>query len=196
MPHEGLSEDLRHAVEALDIAMDERDRYTHEHCNRLVSLSAEIGQCCKLSDGELSSLKRAALLHDIGKIGIPDSILLKPGKLTNEEWETIKTHSVKGERIVSKLELKNGWDITSLIRHHHEHFDGSGYPDGISGESIPIGARIISVVDSYDAMTTTRSYASARSHDEALAIMHEEEGEKSDPYVFRQFLKLVNNHSE
>lgn len=193
MPYEGLSQDLLHAVEALDIALDERDRYTREHCNRLVSLSAETGKHCGLSDNELHTVKCAALFHDIGKIGIPDSILLKTGKLTPDEWETIKTHSAKGERIVSKLEIRDGWDIANLIRHHHEYFNGNGYPDGLSGEDIPFGARIISVVDSYDAMTTTRVYAHARSHDEVLAIMYEEEGAKSDPYVFCNFLKVVGN---
>lgn len=191
MPYEGLSLDLRRAVGALDVALDERDRYTREHCNRLVSLSAETGKHCGLSNDELHTVRRAALFHDIGKIGIPDSVLPKPGKLASDEWETIKTHSVKGERIVRKLEIRNGCDIAKVIRHHHEHFNGNGYPDGLAGEKFPFGARIISVVDSYDAMTSTRSYANARSHDEALAIMYEEEGAKSDPYIFRQLLKVV-----
>lgn len=193
MPYDNLSLDLRHAMEALDVALDERDRYTREHCNRLVSLAAQTGAHCGLSYDQLHTVKCAALFHDIGKIGIPDSILLKEGKLTAAEWETIKTHSVKGERIISKLEIRNGWDIANLIRHHHEYFDGNGYPDGLSGEAIPFGARIISVVDSYDAMTSSRRYARSRSHEEALAILHEEEGAKSDPYVFRQFLKVLGN---
>lgn len=192
MPYAGLSLDLIHAVEALDIALDERDRYTREHCNRLVTLSAETGKYCGLNDNELHTVKCAALFHDIGKIGIPDSILLKTGKLTSDEWEVIKTHSEKGERIIGKLEIRNGWDIANMIRHHHEHFNGNGYPDRLSGETIPFGARIISVVDSYDAMTSTRSYAHARSHDEALTIMHDEAGTKSDPYIFRKFLGAVN----
>ncbi|MEX2523562.1 MAG: HD domain-containing phosphohydrolase [Gammaproteobacteria bacterium] len=192
MPYNGLkSDDLKHAVEALDIALEERDRYTRQHCHRLVSLSGKTGALCGLNEDELHAIKVAALFHDIGKIGIPDSILLKTMTLDADEWETIKTHSEKGERIIGVLKIKNGWDIAKLIRNHHEHFNGKGYPDGLSGENIPFGARVISVVDSYDAMTSTRSYSHARTHDQTLAIMHEEEGEKSDPYVFRQFLRAI-----
>ncbi|HSH29740.1 MAG TPA: HD-GYP domain-containing protein [Thiohalobacter sp.] len=194
MPYTGLqSEDLRKGVRALSQALDERDRYTWEHCTRLVSLAERTAEYCGLDDNEKQTVKVASLLHDVGKIGIPDLILLKPDRLTADEWEIIKTHSVRGERIVKELEIRHKWtDAAQLIRYHHEHFNGNGYPDGLAGEDIPFGARIISVVDSYDAMTTTRSYAHARTHDEALAIMHEEEGEKSDPYVFRRFLSAIN----
>lgn len=194
MPYEGLkSADLRKGVKALDAALDERDRYTRDHGYRLVRLAAATASLCGMDEEAINTLKVAALFHDIGKIGIPDSVLLKPGKLTSEEWEVIKTHSARGERIVMALEIGDGHDAAHLIRHHHEYFNGDGYPDGLSGEDIPFGSRIISVVDSYDAMTTTRSYAQAKTPEQALSIMHDEEGEKSDPYVFRKFLDVVNN---
>lgn len=194
MPYTGLrSDEVRRGVGALGQALVERDRYTWEHCTRLVLLATQTAGDCGLDAGEKQTIKLAALLHDVGKIGVPDHVLLKPDRLTANEWEIVKTHSVMGERIVRKLKIKDKRvDAAHLVRHHHEHFNAKGYPDGLAGEDIPIGARIISVVDSYDAMTTTRSYAHARTHKEALAVMHEEEGEKSDPYVFRQFLRTLN----
>lgn len=197
MPYAGIrSEDLRKGLRALVQALDERDRYTREHCNRLVLLSERTAISCGLEEEDINAVKIAALLHDVGKIGIRDHILLKPGALLPEEWEIIKTHSAIGERIVSELEIMEGDNsVARLIRHHHEYFNGEGYPDGLSGEDVPIGSRIISVVDSYDAMTTSRSYAHARLPKEALAIMHDEEGEKNDPYVFRRFLRIVDGES-
>ena len=194
MPYMGLqSEDLRKGVRALGQALDERDKYTWEHCTRLVLLATKTAENCGLDASDKQTIKVAALLHDIGKIGVPDHILLKPDRLTADEWEIIKTHSVKGERIVRELKIKDKWiNAAHLVRHHHEHLNGNGYPDGLTGEDIPFGSRIISIVDSYDAMTTTRSYAHARTHEEALAVMHDEEGEKSDPYVFRKFLSVIN----
>jgi len=140
---------------------------------------------------DIGILKMAACFHDIGKIGIPDEILLKAGKLDSEEWDVMKTHSENGEDIVRGLEME-GCNIISLaVRHHHEHYNGCGYPDQISGDEIPIFSRIISVADSFDAMAETRPYHKARAHQQVMDIMSVENGIKFDPYVFNKLQSIV-----
>lgn len=194
--YDRIANDLWQAIEVVDTALDERDQYTRNHSRRLVKIASRTGEQCGLSIAELKILQMAANMHDIGKIGVPDAILLKPDRLHPEEWEIMKSHSIRGERIISKVRHKNVALITGVIRHHHEHYDGNGYPDGLKGEAIPYLSRIVSVCDSYDAMTTTRVYSRARSHVQTLKIMHEEEGQKNDPYVFRHFLKAIGNGAE
>lgn len=188
-----IPEELWESIEALDTALDERDQYTRNHSHRLLQLTTRTAMACNLEEHELQLLQLAATLHDLGKIGIPDHILCKPEKLDPEEWLTMKTHSTKGERIVNKMHFKHGPEVAKIVRHHHEQFNGSGYPDGLKSEDIPWLSRIISVCDSYDAMTTTRVYARARTHTEAMEILYSEEGEKSDPYIFRKFIDVIGN---
>jgi len=181
------------SIEVIDTALEERDQYTRNHSRRLLTLAAKTAELCGLDVSDIKILQMAGNMHDLGKIGIPDSVLLKPDRLEPDEWEIMKTHSAKGERIIQKAPHYSAEKVAWVIRHHHEQFNGNGYPDGFKGEDIPYCSRIISVCDSYDAMTTTRIYSRAKSHQETLEIMFEEEGEKSDPYIFRKFLSVVGN---
>jgi HD-GYP domain-containing protein (c-di-GMP phosphodiesterase class II) len=139
----------------------------------------------------LEALRIASQLHDIGKIGVRDNVLLKPGKLTNDEWEEMKAHSIYGERIIKDTFLSNKAAVALIVRHHHEAFDGTGYPDGLASKEIPQSCRILSIVDRYDAMTTRRPYHGARSHDEAMDILAKEAGTKVDPESFAVFSKVI-----
>jgi putative two-component system response regulator len=135
-------------------SIEGKDPYTHGHCERLSDYSARLGQHLGLTEDEITALRRAGVVHDVGKIAVPDSILLKPGRLTEEEWALIYEHPVVGERICAPL--KSFRLVLPIIRHHHEKFDGSGYPDKLRGEAIPVAARVLQIVDVYDALTTDR----------------------------------------
>lgn len=165
----------------MSIALGYRDLLTRLHSERVQGLSKKIGEYYGLSNNEINILNIASWFHDIGKIGIPDHILLKPSPFDEAEWETMKQHSEIGEKIMVSTELEGSQQAALLIRHHHEHYNGMGYPDKLSGENIPICSRIISIADSYDAMAVTRSYHRARTHLEIMAILHEETGKKHDP---------------
>lgn len=177
---------------ALALAVEERDPYTRGHCDRLASLSRELGSRMGLPNRALRDLERAAYLHDIGKITVPDAVLQKPGSLTPDEREIMEAHPESGERICQNLKsLKN---VLPIIRHHHERYDGTGYPDGLEGEDIPFTARILQVVDVYDALTTERPYKDALATDEALKIMREEvERGWWDAEVFDEFVTMVRD---
>jgi putative two-component system response regulator len=157
---------------ALAQAVEQRDPYTGQHCQRLAVASVMLGEALGLPKPELVALFRGGYLHDIGKIGIPDSILFKRGVLTSEEWEIMRGHSVRGEEICKPM--KSLWPVLPIIRNHHERWDGTGYPDGLAGENIPLGARILQVVDIYDALTTERPYKHALTSQAAFAVMEEE----------------------
>jgi diguanylate cyclase (GGDEF)-like protein/putative nucleotidyltransferase with HDIG domain len=154
------------AMESLSATVDARDAYTAGHSRRVQQLALAIGRELGLSQAELDLLGHAALFHDIGKLAIPDAILLKPASLTDGEWELMQRHADEGARIIDRLGFLN--DAVPAIRHHHERFDGTGYPDGLKGEEIPLGARIIHVADALDSMLTTRIYRAARPASEAL----------------------------
>jgi len=141
----------------------------------------------------MSALSIAASFHDVGKIGIPDHILLKPTRLDEVEWETMKSHAEIGEKIMASTELEGSQQAALLIRHHHEHYDGMGYPGKLSGEGIPVCSRIIAIADSYDAMAVTRAYHSARTHPEIMTILHEETGGKHDPKLMRVFCEMIES---
>jgi putative two-component system response regulator len=173
-------------------SIEGKDPYTHGHCERLAQYSALLGEHLKLSEEQLVALRRAGVVHDVGKIAVPDAILLKPGRLTVEEWALIKEHPVVGERICAPL--KSFRFVLPIIRHHHEKFDGSGYPDGLRGEAIPVTARVLQVVDVYDALTTDRPYKKAFSVTDALQTMKEEVAKGWwDPHIFDQFERLVGS---
>lgn len=182
---------LAESTQALFIALDERDAYTHQHCDRVSLLAHEIGVACRLSQKELDLIAVGARFHDIGKIGIPDSVLLKPGPLDAEEWRIMKMHPVKGERLFRNTLHPQAHQVANIIRHHHECFDGSGYPDGLSGDEIPLASRIMLIADAYDAMATTRPYHRARSHREIIGILASEEGIKTDPDVLSRFMRVI-----
>jgi putative two-component system response regulator len=171
-------------------SIEGKDPYTHGHCERLADYSARLGEQLGLPEDQITALRRAGIVHDVGKIAVPDAILLKPGRLTPEEWTIIREHSVVGERICAPL--KSFRFVLPIIRHHHEKLDGSGYPDGLRGESIPITARVLQVVDVYDALTTDRPYKKAFSISDALQMMKEEVGKGWwDPYIFDEFERLM-----
>src|ERR1700737_3362804 len=173
-------------------SIEGKDPYTHGHCERLSEYSARLGEHLELSEDQLIALRRAGVVHDIGKIAVPDAILLKPGALTPDEWKLIKEHPVVGERICAPL--KSFRFVLPIIRHHHEKFDGSGYPDGLRGEAIPVTARVLQIVDVYDALTTDRPYKRAFSITDALQTMKEEVAKGWwDSHIFDQFERLVRS---
>ena len=157
---------------ALGQAVEHRDPNTGQHCQRLAVASVMLGEALGLSNTDLTALYRGGYLHDIGKVAIPDSILFKSGSLSAEEWQVMRSHPIRGEEICRTM--KSLWPVLPIIRNHHEHWDGSGYPDGLAGEEIPLLARILQVADIYDALTTERSYKPALSHQDAIAMMENE----------------------
>jgi putative two-component system response regulator len=171
-------------------SIEGKDPYTHGHCERLSDSSARLGAHLGLAEDELTALRRAGVVHDVGKVAVPDSILLKPARLTPQEWKLMQEHPVVGERICQPL--KSFRLVLPIIRHHHEKLDGSGYPDGLQGEAIPLTARVLQIVDVYDALTTERPYKKAFSTAEALQTMKEEVAKGWwDPRIFDQFDDLI-----
>ena len=173
---------------ALLSALRERDRDTHAHSGRTSALAVEVGQACGLDEVGLYALGVAAELHDVGKIGIPDRILLKPGRLDEEETVLMRTHARRGHRILSAIPGDHVAAIADIVLHHHEAADGSGYPDG---EAIPMPARIVAVVDAYDAMATVRPYHRPRRHADILRVLRDEQPQRYDPAVLDTFLAVI-----
>lgn len=157
---------------SLALSIEARDPYTRGHCERLAEMSVMLGEKLALPEEQITALRRAGIVHDIGKVAVPDTILLKPGPLTPGEIAVMRKHPVVGERICAPL--KSLRFVLPIIRHHHEKRDGSGYPDGLSGEEIPLAARILQLADVYDALTTDRPYRTAVPSEVALAMMDEE----------------------
>lgn len=157
---------------SLALTIEAKDPYTEGHCDRLSKYSVALGEKLGLSEELRVALRRGGLIHDIGKLAVPESILLKPGPLTPEERKIMEQHTIVGERICAPL--RSFRHVLPIIRHHHEKWDGSGYPDGLKGEQIPLTARILQVTDIYDALTTDRPYRKALPSEKAFAIMREE----------------------
>lgn len=186
-----LKETFYGTIEALAETIEKRDPYTGGHTRRVMEYSLVIGKELGLPDGELEALKLAAILHDIGKIGIRDSILLKEGKLTQEEAIVMNMHPRYGAEILEHI--KQLREVIPGMRGHHERYDGSGYPDGLKGESIPLFARIISVADAYDAMTTDRPYRKALTPDQAFEELRRSSGRHFDPSVVEAFIRIMSS---
>lgn len=183
-----LSELFYKTIKSIAFALDAKDKYTHGHSMRVTLYSLALAKELNLPEGLLEEIETAGLLHDIGKIAIPEKILLKPGKLTEEEWEIIKTHPELGERLVEsidKLKVISNW-----LKYHHERYDGKGYPEGLSGEEIPVASRIIALADTYDAMTSDRSYRAALSHKTAIDEVKRCSGSQFDPELAELFIKI------
>jgi diguanylate cyclase (GGDEF)-like protein/putative nucleotidyltransferase with HDIG domain len=168
-------------IEALALAIEAKDATTHDHLQRVRVYATEIGKEIGMSQTELEALQAAALLHDIGKLAVPEHIISKPGKLTPEEFEKMKIHPVVGAEILE--EVKFPYPVVPIVRAHHEKWDGSGYPFGLSGEGIPMGARILSVVDCFDALASDRQYRRAMPLDKAIEIVIGESGKSFDPMI-------------
>jgi len=185
-------ESLMEMMLVLVQALEERDEYTRGHSERVSKLSIAIGEKLGFSSARLTMLSRGALLHDIGKIGIRDELLYKPGSFTPEERARMNKHPEKGHFIVLNCHLL--WDVIPMIRSHHENYDGSGYPDGLKGEEILIEARIVSLADYFDALATARPYKQALSKEESIAYVKNMSGRKFDPKVVDAFLKVVDDY--
>lgn len=169
-------------------SIESADSYTHGHCERVADLAVAVARELGLSDGEVTTIRLGAYLHDVGKVKVPHEILNKPGRLTTEEFAVIQQHPVWGVELLASIEFP--WDIKPIIRWHHEKYDGSGYPDRLVGDQIPLGAQIIGIVDVYDALTTTRSYRPAMSPEEAIACMRTTPGAWRAE-LFEAFLRAV-----
>ena len=187
--------DAQVIIRPLTCALNLRDKYTHLHSTRVAGLAVDIGKRCCLSYSELKLLHVGATLHDIGKIGIADNVLFKPGRFNREEWQEMKTHAEKGQYIIKSLAFKCKNQVADIVRHHHENFDGSGYPDSLKGEEIPVLSRIISIVDSYDAIAERRCYHRSRSHNEVIDILMSEASFKYDPYILNHFMRKIEYES-
>jgi putative nucleotidyltransferase with HDIG domain len=165
--------------------VEAQDQTTHTHLHRVRTYATEIGKHLKLSDDELQALQAAAILHDVGKLAVPEHIVSKPGKLSADEFEKLKLHTVVGGEIVEQMGFP--FPVAPVVRGHHEKWDGSGYPDGLSGTQIPLGARILSAVDCFDALVTDRQYRRAMSPDKAMEIIVRDSGKAFDPNVVEVF---------
>lgn len=179
-------------IQVLANAMDSKDPYTHGHSRRVARYSVMIAREMGLPDNEQEDIYFAALLHDIGKIGIRDNILCKPGKLTDEEYRIIKEHPVISAQILEPVEFLK--DKIPMVKHHHERYDGRGYPDGLKGENIPLGARIITVADSFDAMTSDRSYRRRMDFNRAIEELKNCSGAQFDPEIVDLFVKVYETY--
>jgi len=174
------------AIEALAQAVDAKDQVTHDHVRRVQDRSLELARLLGVNDDlEMQAIKAAALLHDVGKLAIPEHILNKPGRLTPAEYDIMKRHAAIGADILSVIEFP--YPVAPIVRHHHEHWDGTGYPDGIKGDAIPIGARVLAVVDCFDALTSDRPYRPRMTDADALKIITDRKGTMYDPSVVDAF---------
>jgi putative nucleotidyltransferase with HDIG domain len=186
---QALKESYFNTVQALAAAIDAKDHYTKGHSDRVAEYSVAVAKDLGLSENQVEAIKAAAYLHDVGKIGIKEGILNKPRKLTSREFNWIKHHVALSAKIVKEANLP--WDITSMVYHHHENYDGTGYPDGLKGSRIPMGSRIILAADAFDAMTSERAYRSAYTVDHAKSELIRLSGEQFDSEVVRSLLKVV-----
>ena len=159
-------------IMSLALVIEARDAYTDGHCQRLAAYATALGHALQLGDEEIAALFRGGYLHDIGKVGIPDELLLKTGRLSESEYRRIKSHPLIGDRLCGELRLLR--QVRPIVRHHHERLDGSGYPDGLKGDAIPLLAQIMGIVDVYDAITTTRPYKAAATAEQAYAELMQE----------------------
>ena len=170
--------DSEQVIFALAAAAEAKDAYTESHTQRVAHTAIQLGTRLGLQESDLVALYRGALIHDIGKIGVPDTVLRKPGPLNAVEERQMRAHPVIGESIVKPL--SSAADILTIVRHHHERFDGGGYPDGLSGHKIPLLARIVSVCDAYDALASDRPYRARRNPEEAIETLMRGAGQQWD----------------
>ena len=175
-------------IEALALAIDAKDQTAQSHIRRVQVYAAGLARALGMSENEIQGVKTAALLHDIGKLAVPEHILSKPGPLTQEEFQKIRIHPQVGAEIISGVPFP--YPVAPLILSHHERWDGKGYPAGSKGEDIPLGARILSVVDYFDALMSERPYHKAMSFDAAIGLLRQESGKALDPRVVSTFIEM------
>ena len=186
-----LEESYLATIRALAMAIEAKDPYTRGHSERVAELSVRVAERMGLPEDELRVLRFAGTLHDVGKIGVPGSVLTKPGRLTAEEFEQIRQHPVIGEKMIREAEFLT--EARDIVRQHHERPDGTGYPDGLKGDEICLGARIMALADAYDAMTTDRTYRKAMAPEEAIEEMKRVSGSQFDPDYLEVFLSVIEN---
>ncbi|KGG80096.1 hypothetical protein Y919_08190 [Caloranaerobacter azorensis H53214] len=190
--------DMKHVymetIQALTNAMEAKDAYTSGHAERVGKYAVKLARALNLSDRRIENIKNAAILHDIGKIGIDDQILRKPGKLTYEEYEKIKKHPSIGAEILKEVNFLK--EVSSIVRHHHERYDGKGYPDGLKEDEIPVEAAILAIADVYDAMTSDRPYRKALTKEVALSEIEKNAGTQFNPEFAKMFVKVMRNEGE
>ncbi|MFY8051906.1 MAG: HD-GYP domain-containing protein, partial [Armatimonadaceae bacterium] len=180
---------LKSTVEAFALAIDAKDRYTQEHIGRVRKLAVAIARRLGLSDADVQAIEIGAALHDVGKLGIPEHILNKPGRLTDDEFTLVKKHAEIGARILEPVNFPG--PVMGVVKHHHEKWDGSGYPDGLVGQDIPLGGRILAVADVYDALTSDRPYREGWTHERALLHIQDSTGTHFDPSVVAAFEQVI-----
>jgi diguanylate cyclase (GGDEF)-like protein/putative nucleotidyltransferase with HDIG domain len=178
-------------IKSLALAIDAKDQYTHQHILRVQRYAMATAHHLGLTGTELEGLNTGALLHDIGKLGVPEHVLLKPGRLTDEEFEKIKQHPTIGAAILDPVDFP--WPVLPVVKYHHEKWDGSGYPSGLAGEDIPLTARILAVADVYDALTSARPYRKAWTHEQALEVIRRDTGRHFDPAISEAFLAVIDD---
>jgi putative two-component system response regulator len=190
-----LGMESAHAVvAALANAVEAKDLVTERHCQRLASLSGLLAQRIDLPIDDREAIVYGALLHDVGKIGVPEAILQKPGPLTEDEWAVVRRHPQIGERICKPLAFSERY--VPIVRHHHERWDGAGYPDRLAGELVPVGARIVALADALDAMTQDRPYRRGMPLEAALAEIRRETGRQFDPGLAPEFVAMIESEAE
>jgi len=190
LSQEHLAELYLATIKSLALAIDAKDQYTHQHILRVQRYAVAIAKQMGLTGSDLEAVNTGALLHDIGKLGVPEYVLLKPGRLTADEFDKIKKHPEIGAAILDPVEFP--WPVLPVVRHHHEKWDGTGYPDGLKGEDIPLSARIMAVADVYDALTSSRSYRRAWSHEKAVATIVKDAGSHFDAVVVDAFVQVID----
>ena len=183
-----LKELFYKTIKSISSALDAKDPYTHGHSMRVTLYSIILAKELHISENQLEAIETAGLLHDIGKIAIPTAILCKPGKLDDNEFEIMKSHPVNSEKLIASI--KKLQEISPGVKHHHERWDGKGYPDHLAGEDIPYSARIIALADTYDAMTSTRSYRKALPHEIAIEEIKKCAGSQFDPVLAQKFVEI------
>ncbi len=194
MLYESLFESVLHTLTSLIAAINKRDLYTEGHCKRVTARSLSLGDKLGISSYERDVIRVVGPIHDLGKVGIPDAILLKPGRLDDKEYTMMKGHPIYGEEIMNRFE--NLSNEAKIIRHHHERFDGKGYPDGLQGADIPLCSRIIAVCDAYDAMATSRPYRQAMGREAALSEIARFKGVQFDPEIADSFMEMMGNEDD
>lgn len=192
--YEAREQALLDTIAALAHAIEAKDTYTISHCEKITARAVAVAQAMALPRHDIENIRLGSILHDVGKIGVPDAVLNKPSKLTDEEYEIIKQHAQIGARIVQSVGALQG--VVPIVRHHQERYDGRGYPDGLAGMEIPVGARIIAAVDAYGAMTEDRVYRKALGHEKAIAELKRYAGTQFDPHVVNTFIHILKEQPE
>jgi HD-GYP domain-containing protein (c-di-GMP phosphodiesterase class II) len=188
-PYRELEQTYVGTAAALAAALEAKDDYTADHAQSIADLAVEVGRELGMERRALRDLRYGAIFHDIGKIAVPDAILHKPGKLTDDEFQVVKRHPVAGEQILAPVPFLA--DVRRIVRHDHERWDGDGYPDGLRGDDIPVGARIVFVVDAFHAMTSDRPYRKGMPEDEAEVQLRTGAGSQFDPEVVDAFMRVL-----